>query len=66
MKKIISENDGYRVFVELAKSEHDIGKVQISFFSESEHFKNHNDVQHKFSMWLTEDEIKKLTDFLSE
>jgi len=60
MKIQISNNNGYRTFVETKVPSYDVGKVSVSFYTKWTDAKNPNEYHKKFEMFLTSDELKTL------
>ena len=64
MQKQISENSGYRVFVEVINGDYPKGTKHVRFLTTYDNTKNLNETQVKFSMTLTEREIAELKNCL--
>jgi hypothetical protein len=64
MQKQISENSGYRVFVEVINGDYPKGTKHIRFLTTYDNSKNPNDAQVKFSMALTEQQLEELKNCL--
>jgi len=60
MKILISDNDGYQVFVETTMPSYDIGKLGVIFYTKWKDAKDPNQYQKKFEMFLTPAELNKL------
>ena len=60
MKTLLSETNGYKVFAEISEGEYNIGKMQLSFYTQYNDAKDPEALQHKFSMLLTSEEIGRL------
>lgn len=60
MQKQISENAGYRVFVEVIDGEYPKGMKHVRFLTTYDDAKNPNHAHVKFSMHLTEQEVEEL------
>lgn len=64
MQKQISENSGYRVFVEVIDGDYPKGMKHVRFLTTYNNSKNPNEAQVKFSMSLNENEIEELKNCL--
>ena len=64
MKTLISENGGYKMFVEVIEPIRDVGKVQLKFTTQWAGSSTPDEFNNKFEAMLTKEEIQRLKDFL--
>lgn len=64
MKKLISENAGYKVWVELTDIDYPKGMTHIKFLTTYDDAKDSNSEHVKFSMSLNDKELKLVKDLL--
>lgn len=64
MKKLISENSGYKVWVELTNLDYPKGMTHVKFLTTYDDAKDPNSEYVKFSMSLSDKELKLLKDLL--
>ena len=64
MKKLISENNGYKVWVELTDLNYPTGMTHIKFLTTYDDAKDPTFENVKFSMSLNDNELKILKDLL--
>ena len=60
MKTLLSDNNGYQVFVETSLPSYDIGKQSVIFYTKYKDSKNPNEYQKKFELYLTNEELNRL------
>lgn len=60
MKILLSDNNGYQVFVETSLPSYDIGKQSVIFYTKYKDSKNPNEYQKKFELYLTNEELNRL------
>lgn len=60
MKILISETEGYQIFIEKSLPTYDIGKTYVAFYSKYVNSKNKDEYERKFEMYLTDNELEKL------
>lgn len=65
MKHLISDNGGYRTFVEVIKPDYDVGSVQVKISSQYSHSKNPEEFQTRFEGMFTPAELDKIKEVLS-
>jgi len=64
MKKLISDTDGYKVFVEVIYPSSNIEKIAVIFYTRWQNAKNPEEYQKKFEMFLTENELANLINLI--
>ena len=60
MKHLISDTNGYQVYVETIKPSYDIGKSSVVFYTKWKDSKNPEEFQKKFEMLLSDEELNWL------
>ena len=60
MKILISETDGYEIYIETTQPSYDIGKSSVIFYTKWRDAKNPEQYQKKFEMFLSPEELNKL------
>lgn len=64
MKKLISNNGGYKLFVEVIQPVRDTGYKQLRFSTQYENSDDPTDFHTKFEFMVNEEEIQRLKEVL--